>query len=201
MGTVLEPAVDSLTAEAAAVAQPERRWTTLLKVLPHGRSLSRSDWDRRHRAMLVVLGIYVVGLVAFGWLRGYSPQHLALDGGAVAVLALWAAQPFGGRKVRSTLASLGLLTAASIGVHLSGGQIEAHFQFFVVVSLLMLYQDWLPFLVAIAYVVAEHGVVGVLLPTSVYSHSAVQSHPWLWAAIHGAFVLAASAANLAHWRV
>ena len=53
-------------------AQPQGRWTRLLKILPHGRSLSQPDWDRRHRAMLVVLGIYVVGLVAFGWLRGYS---------------------------------------------------------------------------------------------------------------------------------
>jgi len=231
MGTAIEPASDRGTAVAASgapiipiasplpsspessgspritglndhdAAQPQGRWTRLLKILPHGRSLSRPDWDRRHRAMLVVLGVYVVGLVAFGWLRGYSLQHLAVDGGTVAVFALWAAQPFGGRKFRSTLASLGLLTAASIGVHLSGGQIEAHFQFFVVVSLLMLYQDWLPFLVAIAYVVAEHGVVGVLLPSSVYSQPAAQAHPWLWAAIHGGFVLAASAANLGHWRL
>ena len=65
----------------------------------------------------------------------------------------------------------------------------------------MLYQDWLPFLVAIAYVVGEHGIVAVLLPTAVYNHADAQANPWLWAGIHGAFVLAASAANLAHWRL
>jgi diguanylate cyclase (GGDEF)-like protein/PAS domain S-box-containing protein len=169
--------------------------------LPQGRSLAQPDWDRRHRAILVILALYIVGLVAFGFYRRYSVQHIAIDAAAVAMFSAWAWQPFGGRKLRSTLASIALLTAASIGVHLSGGNIEAHFQFFVVITLLMLYQDWLPFLVAIAYVVGEHGIIGVLLPTAVYNHPAAQSNPWLWAGIHGAFVLAASAANLAHWRL
>jgi diguanylate cyclase (GGDEF)-like protein/PAS domain S-box-containing protein len=172
-----------------------------VNLVPHGRTLAPEDWDRRHRAIIVVLGFYVVGLVSFGKYRGYDWGHLAVDGGAVAVFTAWAAQPLGGRKLRSTLASLGLLTAASMGVHLSGGSIEAHFQFFVVITLLMLYQDWLPFLVAIAYVVGEHGIIGVLLPSAVYNHGAARSNPWLWAGIHGAFVLAASAANMAHWRL
>ena len=88
------------------------------------------------------------------------------------VPSLLAAQPFGGRKIRSALATTGLLTGAAIGVHLSGGAIEAHFQFFVIIPVLMLYQDWLPFLLAIGYVLVEHGVVGVLIPASVYNHGA-----------------------------
>jgi diguanylate cyclase (GGDEF)-like protein len=73
--------------------------------------------------------------------------------------------------------------------------------YFAVIALLMLYQDWIPFLFAIAYVVGEHGIVGLLFPGSVYNHAAAQRDPWLWAGIHGAFVLAASAANLAYWRL
>jgi len=169
--------------------------------VPHGRDLAPSDWDRRHRAILVILVCYIVALFAFGEFRGYALGHVLVDVIAVAVFTAWAAQPFGGRKLRSTLASVALLTAASMGVHLSGGSIEAHFQFFVVITLLMLYQDWLPFLVAIAYVVGEHGIIGVLLPAAVYDHAAARSQPWLWAGIHGAFVLAASAANMAHWRL
>ena len=173
----------------------------LRALVPHGSTLDQADWDRRHRSIIVVMCLYVVGLLAFGLFRGYSLFHVLVDAGAVAVFTAWAAQPLGGRKLRSTLASIGLLTAASLGVHLSGGSIEAHFQFFVVITLLMLYQDWLPFLVAIAYVVGEHGVVGVLLPASVYNHPDAASQPWLWAGIHGGFVLAASAANMAHWRL
>ena len=174
---------------------------SLRRSLPQGRSLDKADWDRRHRGIVVILWCYVLALLAFGRFRGYGFDHLAVDCGSVAVLALLATQPYGGRKLRSVIASVGLLTAASIGVHLSGGSIEAHFQYFVVITLLMLYQDWLPFLVAIAYVVGEHGIIGVLVPTSVYDHADARSNPWLWAAIHGGFVLAASAANLAHWRL
>ena len=185
----------------AAIAAIRDRAAAFRRWLPQGGALAQPEWDRRHRAILIILTFYIVGLVAFGVFRGYGLQHVAIEGGAVAIFAMCALQPFGGRKLRSTLASIALLTAASIGVHLSGGKIEAHFQFFVVITLLMLYQDWLPFLVAIAYVVAEHGIIGVLLPTAVYNHAAAQSNPWLWAGIHGGFVLAASAANLAHWRL
>ena len=172
-----------------------------LSFVPHGRQLAQQDWDRRHRAILIVLWLQMAGLLVFGFWRGYSVQHLVVDGGAVAAFAACATQPLGGRRLRASLASLGLLTGAAIGVHLSGGAIEAHFMYFVVIALLMLYQDWIPFLVAIAYVVGEHGIIGLLIPASVYDHADAQQNPWLWAGIHGAFVLAASAANLAYWRL
>ena len=36
------------------------------------------------------------------------------------------------------------------------------------IGVLTLYQDWTPFLVAIAYVVIHHGLGGVISPESVY---------------------------------
>jgi len=85
-------------------------------------------------------------------------------------------------------------------VHLWDGTTEGHFHFFVVVSLLILYQDWVPFLVAIGYVIVHHALLGVLAPHEVYSNPAAADDPWLWAAVHGSFVLAASVANLVSWR-
>ena len=85
-------------------------------------------------------------------------------------------------------------------MHLWGGAIEAHFHFFVMIGVLTLYQDWLPFLVAIGYVVLHHGLVGVIAPETVYNHPAAVENPWRWALIHGAFVLAASAAHVVAWR-
>ena len=35
--------------------------------------------------------------------------------------------------------------ASALLVHLSGGRIELHFHFFVMMSVIVLYQDWLPF--------------------------------------------------------
>ena len=67
-------------------------------------------------------------------------------------------------------------------------------------ALLLLYEDWLPFLLAFGYVVVHHGTVGVLEPTSVYNHPSAWEHPWLWALIHGAFISAAVAANIIAWR-
>jgi hypothetical protein len=97
--------------------------------------------------------------------------------------------------------AFGLLQGQSLRHMLvGGGAIEAHFHFFVMIGVLTLYQDWMPFLVAIGYVVVHHGMAGVLAPESVYSHAAAVGHPWRWALIHGGFVLAASAAHIVAWR-
>ncbi len=105
------------------------------------------------------------------------------------------------RSVRSASTALGLVIGASILVHFSGGLIEAHFQFFVVLAFLTLYQRWQPFLLALAYVVLEHGIVGALDPRAVYDEAAAIAHPWTFAAIHGGFVLAASFGNILAWRL
>jgi diguanylate cyclase (GGDEF)-like protein/PAS domain S-box-containing protein len=83
-------------------------------------------------------------------------------------------------------------------VHAWNGEIEAHFHFFVMIAVLALYEDWLPFGIAIGYVVLEHGVLGALAPRAVYSHG---GNPWAWAAIHGFFVLGATAASVTTWRL
>lgn len=93
------------------------------------------------------------------------------------------------------------MTSSAVLVHLSGGFIEMHFHFFVMVGVITLYQDWTPFLLAIGYVILHHGVIGVLNPEAVYNRPAAWDHPWRWAAIHGAFVLGASAAILTAWRL
>jgi diguanylate cyclase (GGDEF)-like protein/PAS domain S-box-containing protein len=69
------------------------------------------------------------------------------------------------------------------------------------VGVVTLYHDWGPFLVSIGYVVFQHGVAGVLDPSSVYNHPSAVAHPWRWAGIHGLFILAMSAAGIASWRL
>src|SRR4029079_18624069 len=105
------------------------------------------------------------------------------------------------RRFRASAASAGLISASGMLVHLSGGYIEMHFHFFVALIIIALYQDWAPFLLALGYVVLEHGVLGALVPTMVYNHPDGWAHPWKWAVIHGVFVLAASIACLLNWRL
>jgi diguanylate cyclase (GGDEF)-like protein len=171
-----------------------------LQALPRGRLLPDHLWRRRHRAITLLLWLHVPALALFGLARGLG-LHVLVDVGLVAGLALIAGSERVSRNVRSIAGSLGLVTCSALLVHIWGGTIEAHFHFFVVVSLLMLYQDWVPFLIAIAFVVVHHGFVGAIEPGAVYAHGGgTGDDPWKWALIHGGFVVAAAAANLVSWR-
>ncbi|MDQ1401770.1 MAG: methyl-accepting chemotaxis protein, partial [Actinomycetota bacterium] len=78
--------------------------------------------------------------------------------------------------------------------------IEAHFHFFIMVGVVTLYQSWLPFGLAMLFVVVHHGTVGVIDPHSVYNHYAAIHKPWLWAGIHGLFITGAALAGLRSWK-
>lgn len=168
--------------------------------LPRGRLLPDATWRRRHHTITALLWLHVPALLLFGIARGYGVVHSMSEMLLVVSLAIVASMSGIGRAGRSASAALGLVACSALLIHFWDGQIEAHFHFFVVVSLLILYQDWLPFLIAFGFVVLHHGVLGSLSPGSVYAHGSAQDHPWIWALIHGAFILAASAANIVSWR-
>ena len=91
--------------------------------------------------------------------HGLPGWHAALDAAPVAAAAI--AERFAdGRKLRSAIVATGLLTASALVVHVSGGYVEAHFHFFVMIVVLTLYEDWFPFLLATFYVVLHHGIGG-----------------------------------------
>jgi PAS domain-containing protein len=127
--------------------------------------------------------------------------HSFQEGGVVATIALAATLAGDRKRAAATLVSLGLITSSAVLVHVWDGVIEAHFHFFVMIVLLALYEDWLPFLVAAAYVVLHHGVAGALAPHSVYNHADAIAHPWKWAAIHGLFVTGAGIGSVVAWRL
>ena len=169
--------------------------------MPEGRPLPDAVWRGRHRIILAVLWLHALVIPVLVLRAGYGLAHSAAEGVAVAAAAALASWPVPSQRLRATAASLGLLVASSILVHVSGGNIEMHFHFFVMVAVITLYQDWVPFLLAIGYVLLHHGVVGTLDPASVYNHPDALARPWKWAAIHGVFILAASAAGIANWRL
>ena len=177
---------------------------SLGEALPRGRSLPDDVWRRRHRALLALLALHPFLLALVALVQGFELAHALTEAGVVAVIALAAAgvtRRGSSRKLSAGLVSFGLITSSAILVHVSGGVIEAHFHFFVMLSALVLYEDWFPYLLALAYVVVHHGAVGTLDPTSVYNHPGAWEEPWKWAAIHAVFVSAASSANIAAWRL
>jgi diguanylate cyclase (GGDEF)-like protein len=148
--------------------------------------------------MLLVL--HCAAIAASAMVVGYGPFHALADASPVALAAFVASRPASRRLVRASAASLGLMLSSAMLVHLSGGYIEFHFHFFVMVAFIALYQDWIPFLLAVAFVVGHHGTLGTLVPESVFNHPAAAAHPWRWALLHGLFLLAASAAGLIAWK-
>jgi diguanylate cyclase len=171
-----------------------------LTVLPQGQLLPEHSWRRRHRCIVALLWLHAVGLFSFGLVEGRGAASSAAGVMVVIAAAVFASVEPLGRRARSLAASFGLVTCSALVVYMASGVIEAHFHFFVVISILVLYQDWAPFLLALAYVVVHHGLLGVIDPYAVYNHQSAVDHPWKWAMVHGAFVLAASAANLVSWR-
>lgn len=127
--------------------------------------------------------------------------HVLLETAPIAIAAAIASSSNLKRRVRAGAATVGVLTASAVLVHLSGGMIEMHFHFFVMVPVVALYQDWFPFLAAIAYVLIHHGVMGYVDPRSVYNHPSAWNNPWKWAAIHAFFIAGTSIVCLVTWKL
>ena len=148
----------------------------------------------------MLLFLHCGAIAAYAILEGYGAFHALADASPVALAAFVASRRRSRRLVRASAASLGLMLSSAMLVHISGGYIEFHFHFFVMVAFIALYQDWIPFLLAVSFVVGHHGTLGTLVPESVFNHSAAVAHPWRWALLHGLFLLAASAAGLIAWK-
>lgn len=172
--------------------------------LPKGHSLPDDAWRVRHRTLLTLLVAHVVGVFVFALTQGEEPLHAAAEAAVLAVFAAvgWLTTgPGRRRQLSSAVTAVGLVASSAVLVHLSGGVIEMHFHFFVMVGVMTLYQDWQPFLLAVGFVVVHHGLIGTLAPEQVYNHPAAVAHPFRWALVHGLFVLAASVASVVAWKL
>lgn len=187
--------------DASGRGGPGTLFNAIHRTLPRGAPLPDDVWKRRHHAILILLWLHAAGVACYGLLVGFGLLHSLTEGAIIGVFAVAASARLGSRTGRAVIASLGLLASSALLVHLSGGYIEVHFHFFVMIAVITLYQDWVPFLAAIGFVVLEHGLGGLLVPTAVYNHPDAWENPWKWAAIHGVFVLGASAAAVANWRL
>jgi PAS domain S-box-containing protein len=168
--------------------------------LPQGNSLPEADWRTRHRLILWILAVHIPVIVVFAVARGYGMGHGLLEALPIALPALAAASSRPSRNVRSVAATFGLISASAVLVHLSGGSIEMHFHFFVAVIIIAMYESWVTFLLAIAYVVIHHGLLGTLDPSGVFNHSGAINRPWVWAGVHGMFIVMESVAAIVFWR-
>ena len=168
--------------------------------LPQGRSLPDDVWRGRHRAILLILWLHVPALAAVAVLAGDGPD--AASGVlVVATSAALATAPWGGRRWRSALATVGLLSASCVLVGMGGGTVELAFHFFVTIALVMLYQDGFPFLIAVGFVAVYAVVSAAMESLGVWPQADTWTNPWLRAAVGELLILATATANLANWRL
>src|SRR3954447_7276326 len=123
-----------------------------------------------------------------------GPAQAAFDFATVAIWAVLAQLKLGGRRAQSLIVTIGLLTTSALIVHVSDGKPESYFHFFVMVAALSLYEDWVPFGAAVAFVLLQQGITAAIV-----DYDRAES-PWLWALIHSAFIGALSAVLLVTWR-
>ena len=168
--------------------------------LPQGRSLPDDVWRGRHRAILLILWLHVPALAVLALATGES-MDVASGVLVVATSAALATAPWGGRRWRSALATVGLLSASCVLVSMGGGTVELAFHFFVTIALVMLYQDGFPFLIAVGFVAVYALVSAVMESLGVWPPAETWSNPWLRAAVGELLILATATANLANWRL
>jgi signal transduction histidine kinase len=162
--------------------------------LPRGDALPELDWTWRHRMVCWVLAAHVpvLALMALLSARPAEVLHVVLPLGALLGLACLHRLS---RRLRGLAASLGLLTGSALLVHLLDGASEAHFHYFVTVAIIALYQDWTVYVLAVAFVLLQHGVMatqpaGVEYPLGT----------WGWALVHAVAITAESAVLVLFWR-
>jgi signal transduction histidine kinase len=171
----------------------------VLDYLPRGNTLDAEAFRQRHLLMCWILGLHVPALFFFGLYRGYGPAHSALEVAPAAACLLFA-RLAKHRRLAAFFTTAGLVFCSSVIVHMSGGKIEAHFHFFILIGLIALYQDWVPLGWNVLFVVLSHGVGTVIDANTIYDHASAQNRPWSWAVVHGVSVLAACVGVIIFWK-
>jgi methyl-accepting chemotaxis protein len=174
---------------------------SLANLLPRLAGLPDDIWESRHRGILTVLWLHIPVLTAYGLLTGRSVTHMVVDLAPVAIAAGLASWTGLSRRTRACVASLGLMMAAGMLVHLADGAIQAHFLFFAMLPVVGLYLDWLPFALSVGFVVLHHALVGAVAPEQVFGpgpHDVRDIASRV--AVHAFFVVVEIAALLASWR-
>jgi methyl-accepting chemotaxis protein len=166
--------------------------------------LSETAFAARHRALRVILWLHLplVSVVAVATGEGTSGHHASVPWALVTGMlacALISNMPRSQRG-RAVTVGVGLLLGAFGLVHAGGGLTDLHFHFFVMLALVGLYQDWVPFAVAVSTVAIHHLAVGLIASDQVFSDPRAHDNPFWWALLHAAFVLAMCAAQVVYWR-
>ena len=168
-------------------------------------SLSEPTFAARHRVLRLLLWAHLPVILVLAYFNGQfgsgvSTWMLLGSLGAMMLCGVIASAATS-KRARSISVSIGLLLSADALVQAGGGLIDLHFHYFVVIALIGLYQDWIPFAIAVVLVAVQHFGVGEIAPQLVFGdHNHDDGLSVLGRALlHAGFVLAMAAAQMAYW--
>lgn len=158
--------------------------------LPRGNTLDDRAFAQRHLLLCWMLLLHIPAILALAIVQGFGVPG-ALIGVAAPAVGLLLARLLRTRRLRSFFATAGLVACSVAIVHLTGGQTEAHFHFFILIGFIALYQDWVPLAWAFVLTALSHGIGSAIDADIIFDHPAAIDRPWIWTYIHVAGVLSA----------
>jgi diguanylate cyclase (GGDEF)-like protein len=186
--TLLGTATGSLLRSAAA-------W------FPRGSTLPEAHWQVRHRAVTWLLVFHAAVFAVASVAKQLPLADIVVNVAVPALGAFAASRGSLSRGARSGIAAVSLMLSSAVVVHLMNGSIEGHFHFFVMIPVVALYEDWVPFGLAVGIVLVHHGAIGTIAPTTVYDHRGALDHPWRWAFVHAFFFASACVGAIINWKL
>lgn len=141
--------------------------------------------DRMFACLMVVQ--WLAGMAAAWWISPqtwegqYSSTHMhiwaaIILGAAIASFPVFLAIRCPGATLTRHSIAAGEMLSCGLLIHLMGGRIEAHFQYFVVLAFLAFYRDWRVLLTASAVAATDHFIRGYFWPESIYG--VLVTSPW-----------------------
>ncbi len=167
--------------------------------LPQGNLLDDEVWQKRHDLLRLLLLLHLPVLTLYGLFMHHTVVMVLTTVAPFPVFWVLGDLPYG-RRVKSFFVTAGIVYGAAALVVFSNGAIEAHFDFFIVIGFIALYQDWVPFGWDVAFTVLSHGLGSAFKPDMMFNTMAGMDHPWRLSFIHGFAVLLACIGMVLFWR-
>ena len=93
------------------------------------------------------------------------------------------------------------MTSGAVLIQFSNGYIEVHFYYFIILVIIAMYEDWIPYVLAVCFVIVQHGLGSQVYPDVVYNNQFAISYPWLWALALAGFISLEGVALVAFWNM
>jgi PAS domain S-box-containing protein len=139
------------------------------------------------------------------WAGTYSHIHIHVWvalflGGMISGFPVFMAVTRAGSVLTRHVIAVGQMLSCGLLVHLMGGRIEAHFQYFGILAFLAFYRDWRVLLTGTAVAAADHCLRGLFWPESMFGVLVADWWRWLehvgWVLFEDVFLLLAIRQNL-----